>query len=46
MTDGFVWLVLANAIIWAGFGFYLLFIGLEQKKLARKLSELKALEDE
>ena len=46
MADGFLWLALANAIIWAGFGAYLLFIGIQQKKLARKLAELKALEDE
>ncbi len=34
------WLAAANAAVWAGMGAYLVFLGLRQRTLARRLMQL------
>ena len=42
-TNVIYWLVAANAAVWAGMGAYLVFLGLRQRALARRLMQLELL---
>lgn len=46
MKDPLTALVIANAIIWIGFGAYLGFLGLSQKKLLKRCKQLEILINE
>ncbi|MFW5730103.1 MAG: CcmD family protein [Desulfonatronovibrionaceae bacterium] len=40
------YLIVANVVVWAGLGGYVLFLALTQKKLARKVRQLEMSADE
>lgn len=42
-TNVMYWLVAANAAVWVGMGAYLVFLGLRQRTLAARLTQLELL---
>ena len=44
--DILTWVILTNAVVWAGIGAYLAFLGAQQHRLAVRLSQLELLHHE
>ena len=46
MSDALVWLIAANALIWAGLGLYVAFLAFSQKVLRARCRQLEIMINE